>query len=30
AEKLSQREWYWMKMFKPMVPPAAMMTNSIL
>ncbi len=30
AEKLSQREWDWMKMLKPMDPPPAMVTTSIL
>ncbi|EGE2208592.1 hypothetical protein DL732_21705 [Escherichia coli] len=30
AEKLSQREWEWMKMLKPMNPPPAMVTASIL
>ena len=28
--KLSQREWDWMKMLKPMDPPPAMVTTSIL
>ncbi len=30
AEKLSQREWDWMKMLKPMDPPPAMVAASIL
>ena len=30
AEKLSQREWGWMKMLKPMDPPPAMVAASIL
>ncbi len=30
AEKLSQREWDWMKMLKPMDPPPAMVTTSAL
>ncbi|EPZ4295117.1 hypothetical protein ACXM8C_003990, partial [Shigella flexneri] len=30
AEKLSQREWDWMKMLKPMAPPPAMVAASIL
>ncbi|MGT6177605.1 hypothetical protein ACRW4E_14900, partial [Escherichia coli] len=30
TEKLSQREWDWMKMLKPMDPPPAMVTTSIL
>ncbi|HAZ3610417.1 TPA: hypothetical protein J1067_004894 [Escherichia coli] len=30
AEKLSQREWNWMKMLKPMDPPHAMVAVSIL
>ncbi|EFG2967395.1 hypothetical protein ACXM0Y_004525, partial [Shigella sonnei] len=29
-EKLSQREWDWMKMLKPMDPPPAMVAASIL
>ncbi len=29
AEKLSQREWDWMKMLKPMDPPPAMVVASI-
>ncbi|WP_077125940.1 hypothetical protein, partial [Shigella sonnei] len=30
AEKLSQCEWDWMKMLKPMDPPPAMVAASIL
>ncbi|HFF9410647.1 TPA: hypothetical protein ACGFB9_004301 [Escherichia coli] len=30
AEKLSQREWDWMKMLKLMDPPPAMVAASIL
>ncbi|MCH6702535.1 hypothetical protein, partial [Escherichia coli] len=30
AEKLSQREWDWMKMLKLMHPPPAIVTTSIL
>ncbi|EFN2497829.1 hypothetical protein DS043_17320 [Escherichia coli] len=30
AEKLSQREWEWMTMLKPMAPPPAMGAASIL
>ncbi|RRE42704.1 hypothetical protein EAN88_29760 [Klebsiella pneumoniae] len=30
VQKLSQREWDWMKMLKPMDPPPAMVTTSIL
>ena len=30
AEKLSQREWDWMKMLKPMDPQLAMVAASIL
>lgn len=30
ADKLSQREWDWMKMLKPMDPPPAMVACAIL
>ncbi|WP_096924471.1 hypothetical protein [Escherichia coli] len=30
AEKLSQREWNWMKLLKPMDPPPSMVAASIL
>lgn len=30
TDKLSQREWDWMKMLKPMNPPPAMVAASIL
>ena len=30
AETLSQREWDWMKMLKPMAPPPSMVAASIL
>ncbi|AXF75553.1 hypothetical protein LU631_12360 [Erwinia tracheiphila] len=30
ADKLSQREWDWMKMLKPMDPPPAMVASAIL
>ncbi|EHR8377307.1 hypothetical protein K5Z09_005163 [Escherichia coli] len=30
ADKLSQREWDWMKMLKPMDPPPSMVAASIL
>jgi hypothetical protein len=30
ADKLSQREWDWMKMLKPMNPPPAMVARSML
>ncbi|EEV7167125.1 TPA: hypothetical protein JLY04_004430 [Escherichia coli] len=30
ADKLSQREWDWMKMLNPMDPPPAMVAASIL
>lgn len=30
AEELSQREWDWSKLMKPMVPPPAMVASAIL
>lgn len=30
ADKLSQREWDWIKLMKPMDPPAAMVACAIL
>lgn len=30
AEKLSQREWDWMKMLRPMDPPLVMVAKSML
>ncbi|WP_445445400.1 hypothetical protein [Citrobacter portucalensis] len=30
ADKLSQREWDWIKLMKPMDPPAAMVASAIL
>lgn len=30
ADKLSQREWDWMKMLKPMDPPPVMVARSML
>ncbi|MEQ1928465.1 hypothetical protein [Escherichia albertii] len=30
AEKISQHEWDWMKMLKPIAPPPAMVVASIL
>ncbi|HBA9583085.1 TPA: hypothetical protein J1387_004571 [Escherichia coli] len=30
AEKLSQREWNWMRLLKPMDPPPSMVAASIL
>lgn len=30
ADKLSQREWDWIKLMKPMVPPPEMVANAIL
>ncbi|EOV0239529.1 hypothetical protein ACOIP5_005609 [Salmonella enterica] len=30
AEKLSQREWDWMKMLRPMEPPPVMVAKSML
>ncbi len=30
AEKISQREWDWMKMLKPIDPPPEMVTTSIM
>ncbi|MGZ0130072.1 hypothetical protein ACXJGY_23220 [Klebsiella quasipneumoniae subsp. similipneumoniae] len=30
ADKLSQREWDWIKLMKPMDPPPAMVASAIL
>ncbi|AXF78202.1 hypothetical protein LU631_03475 [Erwinia tracheiphila] len=30
ADKLSQREWDWIKLMKPMAPPPAMVASAIL
>lgn len=30
ADKLSQREWDWIKLMKPMEPPPEMVANAIL
>ncbi|HAS8353898.1 TPA: hypothetical protein I7721_22850, partial [Vibrio vulnificus] len=30
ADKLSQREWDWIKLMKPMAPPSAMVARAIL
>ena len=30
ADKLSQREWDWIKLMKPMDPPSAMVASAIL
>ncbi|MFK3844008.1 MULTISPECIES: hypothetical protein [Serratia] len=30
ADKLSQREWDWIKLMKPMGPPPAMVASAIL
>lgn len=30
ADKLSQREWDWIKLMKPMGPPPEMVANAIL
>lgn len=30
ADKLSQREWDWIKLMKPMAPPPTMVANAIL
>lgn len=30
ADKLSQREWDWIKLMKPMDPPPAMVAGAIL
>ncbi|MDJ6542199.1 hypothetical protein LEC33_23355 [Salmonella enterica] len=30
SEKLSQREWDWMKMLRPMEPPPVMVAKSML
>ena len=30
ADKLSQREWDWIKLMKPMDPPAVMVASAIL
>ncbi|MFP8465489.1 hypothetical protein ACLH1Z_22910 [Enterobacter hormaechei] len=30
ADKLSQREWDWIKLMKPMAPPPAMVAGAIL
>ncbi|KGT96100.1 transposase [Erwinia typographi] len=30
ADKLSQREWDWIKLMKPMDPPATMVARAIL
>ncbi|WP_310608908.1 hypothetical protein [Buttiauxella brennerae] len=30
ADKLSQREWDWIKLMKPMDPPPEMVANAIL
>ncbi|EGM2603933.1 hypothetical protein ILU62_004666 [Salmonella enterica] len=30
ADKLSQREWDWIKLMKPMAPPLVMVVSAIL
>lgn len=30
ADKLSQREWVWIKLMKPMEPPPEMVANAML
>ncbi|EJK9766151.1 hypothetical protein OGB99_004490 [Salmonella enterica] len=30
ADKLSQREWDWIKLMKPMAPPPVMVVSAIL